>query len=115
MVAAGFFVYVMYFYIIRNKHNDPLIKMVNCEHEWLLSFVLFAPDYRLRDVIIGAIEECGGYVYQVDNNLVTQGVNHCSIRFNGNSDLFAAVYEGPDMIRKAAEEFLGAELNIIEL
>lgn len=105
----------MYFYIIRNKSNDPLIKMVNLEREWLLSFVLFAPDFRLRSVIIGAIEECGGDVYQVENSSVTQGVNHCVIYFNEEADLFAAVNNGPEKICKAASAFLGAELNIIEL
>jgi len=105
----------MYFYIIRNKSNDPIIKMVNREREWLLAFLLFAPDYRLRDVIIGAIEQCGGAVYQVDNSSVTQGVNHCVIHFNDETDLFAAVNDGPDKIREAAGSFLGVELNYIEL
>lgn len=113
MVAAGFF--AMYFYIIRNKSNDPLIKMVNREREWLLSFALFAPDTRLRDVIIGVIEACGGTVYQIENNAITQGVNHCVIHFNDATDYFAAVNDGPEMICKAVGVFLGAELNFIEL
>ena len=89
--------------------------MVNREREWLLSFALFAPDYRLRDVIIGAIEACGGNVYQIDNSSVTQGVNHCVIHFYDETDLFAAVNDGPEKICKAAGAFLGAELNFIEL
>lgn len=115
MVAAGFFMCIMYFYIIRNKYNDSIIKMVNRKHEWLLSFTLFAPDYRLRNVIIGAIEECGGNVYQIENSSITQGVNHCVISFNDECDLFAAVNGGPENICKAAGTFLGAKLNFIEL
>lgn len=89
--------------------------MANLEREWLLSFMLCSPDYRLRDVIIGAIEKCGGNVYQVDNSSVTQGVNHCVIHFNDVTDLFAAVNDGPDKIREAVGAFLGVELNNLEL
>ena len=89
--------------------------MVNLEREWLLSFMLAAPDYRLRNVIIEAIGACGGNVYQIENSSVTQGVNHCVIHFNDETDLFAAVNDGPEKICKAASAFLDVELNYIEL
>lgn len=104
----------MEFYLIKNKSDDILVRMVHLENDWTISFFYSDNgDRRFRDCLIDAVERCGVLVHEVKNCSRTSGVNYCIIRFSGVGTDFCL--NGPEEVCNAASAFFGAELNYIEL
>lgn len=113
MVAAGFSICIMEFYLIKNRNGNILIRMVHIENDWTISFPYYDNgDRRFRDCLIDAVERCGVLVQEVKNRSHTSGVNYCVIQFSGRGTDFCL--DGPGEIREAAGLFLGAELKLEE-
>ncbi len=101
----------MEIYLINNQHGDVLVKIVQIENDWAASFMFFnTTDNRFRDCLINAIEACGGDVQEVKNVSVTNGINHCLIRFYKEGKYFCL--EAPGRICEAASTFFGAKLEL---
>lgn len=113
MVAAGFSICIMEFYLIKNRNGNILVRMVHIENDWTISFPYYDNgDRRFRDCLIDAVERCGVLVQEVKNRSHTSGVNYCVIRFSGRGTDFCL--DGPGEIREAAGLFWGAELKLEE-
>jgi hypothetical protein len=106
-------IFIMEFYLIKNRHGDILIRMVHIENDWTISFSYSDNgDRRFRDCLINAVERCGVLVQEVKNRSYTSGVNYCVIRFSGRGTDFCL--DGPGEICEAAGLFFGAELKLEE-
>ena len=106
-------IFIMEFYLIKNRHGDILIRMVHIENDWTISFMYSDNgDRRFRDCLIDAVERCGVLVQEVKNRSYTSGVNYCVIRFSGQGTDFCL--DGPGEVCEVAGLFFGAELKLEE-
>lgn len=105
--------FIMEFYLIKNRDGDILIRMVHIENDWTISFFYSDNgDRRFRDCIIDAVERCGVLVQGVKNRSHTNGANYCVIRFSEQGTDFCL--DGPGEVCESAGLFLGVELKLEE-
>lgn len=106
-------IFFMEFYLIKNRYDYILVRMVHIENDWTISFSYSDnEDRRFRDCLIDAVERCGVLVQEVKNRSLTSGVNYCVIRFSGRGTDFCL--DGPGEVCEAAGLFWGAELKLEE-
>lgn len=103
-------IFIMEFYLIKNRYGDILIRMVHIENDWTISFLYSDNgDRRFRDCLIDAVERCGVLVQEVKNSSYTSGVNYCVIRFSGRGTDFCL--DGPGEVCEAAGLFFWSRIK----